>query len=101
MSAGSSAGSDRRALAGRSNEGKGALDLGAIGLLPGRKLELPSQFGRILVHGETGRHGRDLEEHPARLPEVDRLEVLPVENLGDGVAAGQQVLAQAALFLSG
>src|SRR5215210_3600804 len=99
MSATLSADSDRRALAGAGDEGKAALDLGAVGLLPGRKLELPSQLGRILVQGETGQYSRDLEEHPARLTEVDRLEVLSVENLRDRVAPGDQVLAQPALLL--
>ncbi len=38
---------------------------------------------RVLVHGEAGRVGRDLEEHAAGLSEVDRMEVLSVENRGD------------------
>src|SRR5215213_2237693 len=99
MSAAAPADSNCRALAGPGDEGKAALDLGTVGLLPGRKLELPSQLGRILVQSETGRHSRDLEEHPARLTEVDRLEVLPVENLRYRVAPGDQVLAQGALLV--
>src|SRR5438067_1092366 len=44
-------------------------------LEPGRQAEGGAKlFGR-LVHGEAGTVGRDLEQHPAGLPVVDRLEV--------------------------
>src|SRR5690606_25781113 len=36
-----------------------------------------------LVGGEAGADRGDLEQHPARLPEVDRIEVVAVLDVGD------------------
>ena len=58
------------------------LDLLAVGLQPGRQLEVAAELEQGLVDGEPGLVGRDLEQHAAGFTEVDRCEVLPVEDLG-------------------
>src|SRR6266545_1429717 len=62
--------------------GQRRLDLGAVRLLPRWEPERASQLGRELVHGESRRGGRRLEQHAAGLAEVDRLEVRPVADFG-------------------
>src|SRR5437764_397160 len=42
------------------------------------KRELLAEMFRVLIGGEAGTVGCDLEEYPARLPEVDRTEVVAV-----------------------
>src|SRR5215207_5540997 len=43
---------------------------------------------RVLVRGEAGAVSGDLEEDAARLPEVERLEVVAVDDVGDANAGG-------------
>src|SRR5262245_24773831 len=43
-----------------------------------RQLEALAQIRKRLVDGEAGFKGRDLEQHPARLPEVNRSEILAI-----------------------
>src|SRR3954465_15334483 len=45
-----------------------------------RKREALAQMRRILVGAEARAHGRDLEQHAIRHPEVDRLEVEAVDD---------------------
>src|SRR5919202_3559159 len=58
------------------------LDALPILLQPGRKLQALAEVVRVFVHRKAGRVGGDLEEDPARFAEVDRAEVLPVEDVG-------------------
>src|SRR4051812_14890082 len=51
-----------------------------------RDAELLAEPVRVLVDGEAGREGRDLEEDAARLAEVDRPEVVAVLHRGDETA---------------
>ncbi len=51
----------------------------------GSRSSWPSRAG-VLVDREAGAEGRDLEQHPPRLAEVDGAEVLPVDDPG-GVGA--------------
>src|SRR5512147_2564780 len=59
------------------------LDLGPIRLVLWRQLECLAQRLLGLVDEEARAIGGDLEEHTAGLPEVDRLEVLPVDHGSD------------------
>src|SRR5439155_24391309 len=43
--------------------------------------------------------GRDLDEHAARLAEVNRLEVAAIAHLGDARAMADQIFAQCELFV--
>src|SRR5688572_14081662 len=52
----------------------------------GRDRQLLAQVLERLVDREAGRAGRDLEQHAARLAEVDRAEVVAVDH-GRGPAA--------------
>src|SRR3954447_26806466 len=52
-----------------------------------RDAELLAEMFGIFVDGEAGREGRDLEQDAARLAEVDRAEVVAVEDLRH-IAAG-------------
>src|SRR5688500_13029800 len=56
------------------------LDLGAVCfVLPG-KHEASAETLQRLIHSEPGRVRRDLEQDPARLPEIHRVEVLAVDD---------------------
>ena len=57
-------------------------DLRAVRLEPGREHERLAQMVERLVGGEARPFGRELEQHAARLEEVDRLEPEPVDHLG-------------------
>ena len=48
----------------------------------GRQPELLAEPAGVLVDREAGADGGDLEQHPARLAEVDGAEVLPVDDPG-------------------
>src|SRR6266581_1857820 len=61
-------------------------------LEPGRQAQHASQLLRRLVDGEARTVGRDLEQHPARLAVVDRLEVPAVDHGRDVAAGGDQLL---------
>src|SRR5687768_3466411 len=54
------------------------LNLGAVRFFPRGQLEPATQIGHRLIYREAGLHGRDLEQHAARLAEVNGLEVLAV-----------------------
>ena len=69
------------------------LDGLARGLEPRRQLERAAQLQQRLVDVESGGIGRDLEQHAARLAEVDAREVLAVDDLGDVVALLDEFLA--------
>src|SRR4249919_4070847 len=56
------------------------LDLGAQVLERRREDELFAEVLRILVEGEAWAEGRDLEEDPVRLAEIDRAEPEPIDN---------------------
>ena len=58
------------------------LDLGAQVLEVGRQRELLAEVLERLVDGEARAQRRDLEQHPARLAEVDRPEVEAVDDRG-------------------
>src|SRR5690348_10347679 len=62
----------------------------ATDLEPRRKAQRRAELLRRLVHSETGAVGGDLEQHAARLAEVDRLEVPAVNDRRDVAAGGQQ-----------
>ena len=70
------------------------LDLGAQVLVVGRQRELLAEVLERLVDGEARAQGGDLEEHPARLAEVDRLEVEAVDHRGR-LGAGRRSPARA------
>src|SRR5437868_6363954 len=89
-----------RSRRGGGDDGEPGLDPLPIRLLPGGELQRLSQRGERLVHGEPRLDGRQLEEHPAGLPEVDRLEVVPIQHLGHFVAQSDELLPEAALLLS-
>src|SRR5204862_3540686 len=59
---------------------KDGLDRRAQVLVVGRKRELLAEVLERLVDREAGADGRDLEQHAARLAEVDRLEVEAVDD---------------------
>src|SRR5437016_3103768 len=63
--------------------GEARLDRRAVGLKPGRQPEPSAERVGSLIHRETRRVRRDLEQHAARLVEVDRPEVLAVQDRGD------------------
>ena len=63
------------------------LDLVAQVLVVGRQRELLAQMLERLVDGEAGAERGDLEQHPARLAEVDRAEVEAVDHRGRRGAA--------------
>ena len=67
---------------------QGALDLGARRLEPGRQHQRFAEVRRVLVDGESGAFGGDLEQHAARFLEVDRLEPEAIDDVG-GAAAGR------------
>src|ERR1700730_8418898 len=62
-------------------------------LVLGRQLEGRAEGLGCFVHGEAGLVGCDLEEDPSRLPEIDRVEVLPVDDRGDLAAGLHQLLS--------
>src|SRR5437763_6642616 len=55
------------------------LDGGALALIPGRQLERGAQRLARLVEREARLVGRDLENHAARLAEIHRAEILPLD----------------------
>src|SRR5436190_20967944 len=57
---------------------------------PGGKPKACSQCIRSLIGGESGRVGGDLEQHPARLAEVDGVKVLSVHDGTDVVPLAYQ-----------
>ena len=62
------------------------------GSVPARAAtEVPPQLQQRFVNGEPGRVGGDLEQHASGLAEVDGLEVLAIQNLGYGDAAGDEL----------
>src|SRR5215203_3272900 len=65
-------------------------DLLAVRFQPGRQHEVAPQLEQRFVNGEAGRVRRDLEQHTAWLAEVDGLEVLAIQNLGDGDTSGHE-----------
>ena len=62
------------------------LDRGTVGLQEGRQREPLAEVLGVLVGGEAGSVGGDLEEDAARLAEVERLEVVAVDDVGDADA---------------
>src|SRR5437764_11816623 len=48
-----------------------------------RQRQLLAQVLGVLVGGEAGAVGRDLEQHPSVLAEVDRVEVVPIDDRSD------------------
>src|SRR5215207_7599136 len=58
----------------------------ATGLKPGRQLEVFTEVFGVLVYRETWGISGDLEQHPARLAEVDRTEVVAVQHRRNAVA---------------
>src|SRR5215217_221689 len=58
----------------------------AAGLEPWRQLEVFAEVFRVFVYRETWGIGGDLEQHPARLAEVDRTEVIAVLHRRNAVA---------------
>ena len=62
------------------------LDLGAVRLEEGRQRQPLAEVLGVLVRREAGTVGGDLEEDAARLPEVERLEVVAVDDVGDADA---------------
>jgi hypothetical protein len=80
--------------------GQHRLDARPVGLQPGRQDQALAEGGGVLVDGEAGALGGELEQHAAGLHEVDRAEPEAVDHLGrsaagagDGVAQGLLVLA--------
>src|SRR4029077_15075372 len=57
---------------------QGPLDFLSLRLQPRRQLEGGAEFGLRLIPQEPRRVRGHLEQHPARLAEVHRLEVLPI-----------------------
>src|SRR3954466_4090503 len=51
-------------------------------LQPRRQHEVLAERGRIFVDGEARTVGSDLEQHPAGLQKVDRLEPEPIDDFG-------------------
>ena len=70
----------------RTDRLQAGFDLGAVGLEEGRQRESLAEVRRVLVGGEAGAVGGDLEEDAARLAEVERLEVVAVDDVGDADA---------------
>ena len=69
------------------------LDLGAMRLVLWRQHQALAEVLDGLIDREAGRIRRQLEEHAARLPEVDRVEVVAIDHrrrmqptLGDALA---------------
>src|ERR1700730_2976939 len=67
-------------------------------LVLGRQLEGRAEGLGCFVHGEAGLVGCDLEEDPSRLPEIDRVEVLPVDDRGNLAAGLHQLLSPGQLL---
>jgi len=59
---------------------KAAHDRFSVRLVLGRQLEMGAEIGVGLVDQESGRIGRHLEQHSARLAEVDRPEVVAIHD---------------------
>src|ERR671917_1471574 len=74
-------------------------ELLSLRLEPGRKPQLLSEAFGLLIRAEAGRVGGDLEKDAAGLAEVDRTEVVAVEDGRDVVAEGRHPLAQLELPL--
>lgn len=66
------------------------LDTVAVSFIFLGKFQLLAQVGRIFVHRKSWWIGGDLEEHTARRTEVDRVEILPVDNRSDLLARGRE-----------
>ena len=88
MSTSSSSGGSAAAICSRSGSSHGG------------SLRWRPELQQRLVDGEAGRVGGDLEQHPAGLAEVDRLEVLPVEDLGDLHAPREQLLRASCVIVA-
>src|SRR5204862_1848509 len=78
---------------------KDGLDRRAQVLVVGRKRELLAEVRERLVDREAGADGRDLEQHAARLAEVDRLEVEAVDDWRRMAARGDHALAPRLLLV--
>ena len=74
-----------------------ALDLRSQVLVLLRQHERLSEMGRVLVPGEAGLVGGDLEQHPARRAEVDRPEIVAVDGRRHLVARVDERLAHLGL----
>src|SRR5579859_4928886 len=68
------------------------LELSATRLQERGEREMLAQMGQVLVGGETGSVGRDLEEHTAGLAEVDGPEVETVDDRSDTHSGTRQLL---------
>ncbi len=71
----------------------------AAGLEPGRQLEVFAEVFGVLVYREAWGISGDLEQHPARLAEVDRTEVVAVKHGRNAVAERRNLLAHRELGL--
>jgi len=69
------------------------LDFLAVRLEPRREHEVLAERSRILVDGKTGSIGRELEENPARLEEIDRFEPEAVDDFGRAAACALYAVA--------
>src|SRR5436190_21933421 len=71
-----------------------ALKLVAHALQPRRQLQVGAQFVQRLVDRKARRVGGDLKQHATRLPEVDRMKVLAIDDRSYVQPLCGQLLAQ-------
>src|SRR5579884_1475545 len=83
----------------RGQRAEAGLDLGAVRLEEGRQGERLAEVRGVLVGGEAGTVGGDLEEDAAGLAEVDRAEVETVNHRGGTQAGVRQALAPGAVLV--
>src|SRR5215213_6616550 len=75
------------------------LDVCTRRLFPGRQLQGTTEKRQVFVNGKAWLCRGDLEQHAARLAEVDRLEVAAIAHLCDPYAHLQQLRPQAQLLV--
>ena len=65
-----------------------------------RQLQRFAEMSRVLVTVEAGLVGRDLEQNTARRAEIDRPEIIPVDDRRDLIAGIHQRLAHFELLFT-